>query len=204
MKTNALDITGATQATPIVITSAAHGLSDGANVIVHDVLGNTAANGYFEIDNKATNTFELEGSVGNAAYTSGGKVFEEKSTFRPMVEVDPDEAMYTNETEYYLRAGKIVVNYPNFSNDLVIDYIRTVSTVLTDIPTKYHLMLVSYVVMQIGRPTEQGAPNAKDVDDILNFHTQRFNNLMTQINGYTDQSRRPKRMPEGVSWDELY
>jgi hypothetical protein len=204
MKTNAKTITDATNASPIVITSAAHGFSDGDNVVVHDVAGNTAANGYFEIENKTTNTFELMGTTGNAAYTSGGKVFVEKSTFRPMVEIDPDEAGYTNETEYYLRAGKIVVNYPAFANDLVIDYIRSVSTVLTDIPSKYHLMLVSYVVMQVGRPTSPGAPNAKDIDDILNFHTQRFNSMMNLINGYTDQSRRPKRFPEGVGWDTLY
>ena len=67
------DITGATNASPIVITSTAHGLSDGDLVGVNGVGGNTAPNGVvWTVDNAATDTFELQGSVGNGAYTSGG------------------------------------------------------------------------------------------------------------------------------------
>lgn len=67
-------ITGATNASPIVITAAAHGFSDGDAVTVQNVAGNTAANGVWIIDNPATSTFELQGSTGNAAYVSGGEV----------------------------------------------------------------------------------------------------------------------------------
>lgn len=65
-------ITDATNASPIVITSAGHGLLDGMRVTVEDVEGNTAANGDFEVANKTTNTFELSGSSGNGAYTANG------------------------------------------------------------------------------------------------------------------------------------
>lgn len=79
-------ITAATNASPIVITSAAHGLSRGDIVYITGVLGNTAANGYWVVDNPATNTFELNeftrdengeidrylSSSGNGAWTSGG------------------------------------------------------------------------------------------------------------------------------------
>lgn len=71
-------ITGATNATPIVITATAHGFANGDLVYVDQVGGNLAANGLWKIANQATNTFELtdpvtgSNAVGSAAYTSGG------------------------------------------------------------------------------------------------------------------------------------
>lgn len=74
-------ITNATNATPIVITSNSHGLSNGQAVTITDVGGNTAANGTFIVGSVATNTFSLyatttgtggAGIAGNGAYTSGG------------------------------------------------------------------------------------------------------------------------------------
>lgn len=65
-------ITGATNATPISITCAAHGYSTGDTVVITGVNGNTNANGTWEITSTGANTFTLDGSAGNAAYTSGG------------------------------------------------------------------------------------------------------------------------------------
>lgn len=65
-------ITDATNATPIVITSAGHSLEDGDRVVIEDVEGNTAANGEWVVANSTTDTFELVDSVGNGAYTTGG------------------------------------------------------------------------------------------------------------------------------------
>lgn len=71
-------ITGATNATPIVITATAHGFTNGDFVYINGVGGNLAANGYWKIANQATNTFELTDPitganvVGSAAYVSGG------------------------------------------------------------------------------------------------------------------------------------
>lgn len=67
-------VTTATNATPIVVTSNSHGFNNGDVVTIRDVLGNTNANGIWTVANKTTNTFELAGSVGNAAYTSGGLI----------------------------------------------------------------------------------------------------------------------------------
>lgn len=63
-------ITGATNATPIVITAAAHGLGNGDQVYVNGVQGTTAANGTWIVANVAANTYELQGSVGNGVYTA--------------------------------------------------------------------------------------------------------------------------------------
>lgn len=65
-------ITGASNAAPIVITSAGHGLSTGDAISVSGVAGNTAANGVFTITKLDDNSFSLNGATGNAAYTSGG------------------------------------------------------------------------------------------------------------------------------------
>jgi hypothetical protein len=66
-------ITGATNVTPIVITAAGHGFATGETVVVSRVIGNTAANGSFTITRIDDNTFSLNGSAGNGAYSFGGR-----------------------------------------------------------------------------------------------------------------------------------
>jgi hypothetical protein len=65
-------ITGATNASPIVVASTAHGLVTGNQVTVTGVGGNTAANGTFSVTRVDADHFSLDGSAGNGAYTSGG------------------------------------------------------------------------------------------------------------------------------------
>jgi hypothetical protein len=65
-------VTGATNASPIVITAASHGLTTGMKVTIASVGGNTAANGTFTITVVNANSFSLDSSTGNGAYTSGG------------------------------------------------------------------------------------------------------------------------------------
>jgi hypothetical protein len=72
-------ITGATNATPIVVTATGHGFANGDVVMIQGVGGNLAANNAWKIKNVTANTFELASiidgttnSVGSGAYTSGG------------------------------------------------------------------------------------------------------------------------------------
>jgi hypothetical protein len=65
-------LTNATNASPIVVTSTGHGLTGKPRVTISGVVGNTAANGTFTITVIDANTFSLDGSTGNGAYTSGG------------------------------------------------------------------------------------------------------------------------------------
>jgi len=67
-----LAVTGATNATPIVVTTAAHGLDTGDKVTIASVGGNTAANGDWEVTVVSSTTFSLKTSVGNSNYTAGG------------------------------------------------------------------------------------------------------------------------------------
>jgi len=80
-------VSGATNASPIVITtSSAHGLGVGDKVVVASVGGNTAANGTWVISavgggsgEMGATTLTLQGTTGNGSYTSGGTVQGVKS-----------------------------------------------------------------------------------------------------------------------------
>ena len=71
-------ISGATDATPIVVTATSHGYSDGDFVHITGVVGNTACNDLHVVANKTSNTFELNTPAGadvagNGSYSSDGK-----------------------------------------------------------------------------------------------------------------------------------
>src|SRR5574344_1139880 len=67
-------VSNATNATPIVITAVAHDFITGDKVYISGVGGNTAANGVFTITKIGADTFSLNDSVGNGAFTSNGGV----------------------------------------------------------------------------------------------------------------------------------
>ena len=65
-------VTAATTATPVVLTSPAHGLTSGTLVTVSGILGLVGANVTTTVTVIDGNTFSLDGSVGSGTYTSGG------------------------------------------------------------------------------------------------------------------------------------
>lgn len=70
-------ITGITKANPAVVTSAAHGFSNGDTVTIREVVGMTEVNDkVFTIANKTADTFQLEdeNSTSYTTYVSGGEV----------------------------------------------------------------------------------------------------------------------------------
>ncbi|MCA9051469.1 MAG: hypothetical protein KDA89_22175, partial [Planctomycetaceae bacterium] len=74
---SATPVAGASNASPIIITSPGHGLSNPTNggslfVVVNGVGGNTAANGFHAINVIDADTFELLGTTGNGTYSGGG------------------------------------------------------------------------------------------------------------------------------------
>ena len=74
-------ITAATNATPVVITSNSHGLSNGDLVGIDGMGGLTSCNGHtWAVYAVATNTFTLDGSAGNGTYTSGGTWYKIPNT----------------------------------------------------------------------------------------------------------------------------
>lgn len=69
-----LAVASASNASPILIGSAAHGLVTGDAVTISGVLGNTAANGTFTVTVTNSTHFQLDGSTGNGTYTGGGVI----------------------------------------------------------------------------------------------------------------------------------
>lgn len=68
---SAFDITGATNASPIVITST-FAPPTGTKMTITGITGNTKANGTWTVTNITPTTFSLDGTTGNATYISGG------------------------------------------------------------------------------------------------------------------------------------
>jgi hypothetical protein len=73
-------VSGATNATPIVVTATGHGYSDGDFVHITGVVGTTACNDLHIVANTTTNTFELTTPAGadvagNGSYSSGGTAY---------------------------------------------------------------------------------------------------------------------------------
>lgn len=108
-------ITGATQADPVVITSASHGYNDGDEVFIDDVGGMTELNGkFYLVANKDTNTFELTDIDGNdidgtgyTAFTSGGNVSVIAEFSNPYSAEDIPNLKYAQnaDTMYFVHRG---------------------------------------------------------------------------------------------------
>lgn len=68
-----LNVTAATNAEPIIITTASgHGRQTGDRIVLAGAEGNTAASGVWAVVQVNTTQLELVGSVGNGAYTNDG------------------------------------------------------------------------------------------------------------------------------------
>lgn len=103
---SSLSIAGATNTTPIVVTTTTvHGLSDGDPVLVKGILGNEAANGrgFAKVSGYLATSFGLfadvgltVGKEGSGAYTSGGIVI---TAARPGLLLDVSERIVYAGTE---------------------------------------------------------------------------------------------------------
>lgn len=90
-------ITGATNATPISIAAAAHGLVTGDQAVVSHVQGNTAANGTWTVTVVDANNFTLNGSVGNGVYVAGTGSFAARGVGAATTELELFEGRYVNK-----------------------------------------------------------------------------------------------------------
>jgi hypothetical protein len=84
----AVAVSGTTNASPIVLTTAAHGIPVGGVmwVTVATVGGNLGANGSWIAEGLTATTVKLRGSVGTGAYTSGGTM-QATGTYTRIAEV---------------------------------------------------------------------------------------------------------------------
>lgn len=114
----AVNITGATQANPCVITAVAHGYSNGDEVYISGILGMTQLNGRnFKVANVTANTFSLlymdaatnVNSAGFTAYSSAGTAEKIYQITTPYVTADLQEINFTQS------ADVITLVHPNYA-----------------------------------------------------------------------------------------
>ncbi len=67
--------TGTTDATPIVVTSASHGLETGDQITLFGHTTNTNANGFWVVTKVNDNSFSLDGSIGTGSAGSNDGAF---------------------------------------------------------------------------------------------------------------------------------
>lgn len=143
-------ITAATQANPCVITSAAHGYSNGDDVEISGIEGMTELNGYrFRIANKTNDTYELEGidSTGYTAYTTGGGSARVYTVATPYLEADIRSLKLTSSADviYITHRGyktKTLTRYAETTWTLA-DYTHTGGPFLAENIDDAHTMAVS-------------------------------------------------------------
>ena len=131
-----------------ITTSAVHGLATGDIVTIHDVAGTTEANETWQVTVIDTTNFDLVGSTFSNAYTSGGKVFKEDADLIPVIRTTSNEALATDTYKWYLQGSNIVVDDPEYTYDLILNY-RYVPSTIAEIPAKFHIGIVAYGVIDL-------------------------------------------------------
>ena len=200
LRTTAKDITDASQATPIVVTSAAHGWSDDDVILIYGVGGNTAANGIHQIDNGDTNTFELKGSVGNAAYTSGGLAVKISSSWRIMSRFNPRESNFQQRLRFFISDENIVVDYKSFEYDILIYYLASPSAI-TDIPAEFHEGLIAFNVLNLMEMPKPEGSDYADKSRVLELEKNVYDLVIAQIRNSLKSSTEPKELYDVMHWD---
>jgi hypothetical protein len=198
LRTSAIAITDATNASPIVITAEDHGRSDGEIIHVQDVLGNTAANDVWEVDEATDDTLELLGSTGNAAYTSGGLLYLERKNMTLIGRMKDRNSRMSNSGAWFPRGKKIVIDNSSFTRDIVVDYILQF-TELTDIPDDYHEGLIAFCVIELMIMPARNHPEYTDKVQTLSRMTGILDTTYKDISDLKVSSE-PKRFPRGINW----
>ena len=94
--------TAMTKANPVVVTSNAHGFSDGDSVKITNVVGMTEVNNKeYVVANKTTNTFELSGVDGTSytTYASGGTLEKIAQVTTPYLTAELDQIKFTQSAD---------------------------------------------------------------------------------------------------------
>lgn len=219
LQTNAIAISGAADngSTLIRITSAAHGFTTGDIVTIQDVGGTTEANDTWQVTVISTTTFDLVGSTFSNAYTSGGKVYKEqdfphinrkpssemlnwKSSYTRRIGRRSANVWETSSDTWYQRAGNIVIDNIEFSNDILISY-TTKPTTLAEIPEDFHFGIVSWGVNDLILLPKSNTPEYPDLRSMQQKHIAQWKlcvdeaelyKFSTESSNLSDE-RRPQR-----------
>jgi len=102
-------VTGATNASPIVVTSAGHGLTTGTRVTITGATGNTAANTTTTVTVVDANTFSLDGTTGNGTF-SGTATWNISGVYAVLVAVPATSGYVSGQSYSVLVSGTVAGN----------------------------------------------------------------------------------------------
>ncbi|MBM3969998.1 MAG: hypothetical protein FJ302_09060, partial [Planctomycetes bacterium] len=123
-------VSAASNATPIVITSNAHGLINGNQVTVSGVGGNTAANGTFTVTVLDGNSFRLDNSIGNGVYAAGTGTWFRTTDAR--FDGDLDNKAGGPANEFAFRSGTTLY----VDKSVITNLTSAINSVTTAIPVR--------------------------------------------------------------------
>jgi hypothetical protein len=200
-RTNSTAITDATNASPINIEAADHGLVDDDIAFICDVGGNTAANGLFKVTNVDDDNVTLNGSTGNAAYTSGGYIIKwDQNSFRKLVKKNAEAQSLRDRGRWYPEGKTVVVDYIDFSYDLIVDYSQRPDSI-TDIPSEYHMGLVGWNVMMLLKVPMPDSPDYADLSLSYKVHQALFASSVESIRSTLLASNEADEITDLEHWD---
>lgn len=112
----AKNVTGITQAAQGVVTSVAHGYSNGDEIYIYDVVGMTELNGKsYLVSDKDTDTFKLKDIDGNYINTSAFTAYSSGGTAERVVEVTtPYAEADLFQLKYAQTADVMYIVHPNY------------------------------------------------------------------------------------------
>ena len=145
----------------------------------------------------------LDGSVGNAAWTSGGKIFREPTNLTPIRKKNLSLAYGLDETHWYPRGRTIVVDNYSFADDILVDYIKSPSAI-TDIPAEYHIGLVHFNVVHLIFIPEQDDKTFFDLISSSKNHATMLQLIEKDIDRTFHVSTEPSHLNQGFSYEDAY
>lgn len=201
--TTATAITGATNEDPIQITAGTHGLSDGDTVLVSGVVGNTAANGIWVSGAVDDDNVTLTGSEGNAAYESGGYVIKLLQNATKISRKSSGNASLTDRYSWYPQNNKLVVDWLDISNDLIIEYSYR-PTEITDIPAEYHDGVIAYGVVRLMKMPNGKDPSFSDKRKVLDEQASVLKEIKDNIRAFMQTATEAEPIEDDINWDSYW
>jgi len=206
--TSSLAITEATNATPINITAADHGLSNSDIVLVSGVTGCTAANGIWDVTYVDDDNVVLDLTTGNGTYTHGGgftypaRMIKLSSSFRKMTKKNSTATNLRSRHTWHPEGKKVVIDYLSHTDDIIVDYQKRPDAI-DDIPEEYHMGLVGWNVMNLLEIPEPDAPTYGDKVEAYRAHRAMFNAAVNSIQNTMNSTTEPVDFNDVEGWDRI-
>ena len=146
-------------------------------------------------------TLSCTGSVGTGIWTSGGYFFKEPEKPTKIERKNLQESMMDDQTGWFAREGYIVVDDPDFSNDIVVDYSAR-PTAITAIPEDFHMALVAYNVVHLIRLPKPDASDFQDKVESKRMHMELLAEQVEHIKETFNVSDENQDIPMGIDLED--